>query len=61
MNARTEARAYAAAVGQKLRDALSKADAVEALVVLPLIADAAKLVQQIDALESAIASRKGDK
>ena len=41
---------------QELRDALKSASAVEALVILPLIADAARLQQQISSLITAMQS-----
>jgi hypothetical protein len=44
------ARDCAKFTAQDLRAALSKATAVEALVVMPLIGEAARLVQQIEAL-----------
>jgi hypothetical protein len=40
-----------------LRAALTGADPVEALILLPMIGDAARLVQQIEALISARAGR----
>ena len=42
---------------QHLQAALKTADAVEALVLLPMIADAARLVQQISGLIHARADR----
>jgi hypothetical protein len=44
------ARDCAKFTAQDLRAALSKAGAVEALVILPLIAEAERLTQQIEAL-----------
>jgi hypothetical protein len=44
-------------VVEDLRSALAKADPVEALLLLPMIADAARLAQQIDALIAAQNSR----
>ena len=41
---------------QELRDALKSASAVEALVILPMIADAARLQQQISGLITAMQS-----
>ena len=41
---------------QELQDALKSAVAVEALVILPLIADAARLQQQISSLITAMQS-----
>ena len=41
---------------QELRDALKSASAVEALVILPMIADAARLQQQIACLITAMQS-----
>ena len=42
---------------RELQDALKTADAVEALVLLPMIADAARLVQQVSGLIHARADR----
>ncbi len=41
---------------RELQDALKSAGAVEALVILPLIADAARLQQQISSLITAMQS-----
>jgi hypothetical protein len=49
----TKARDCAQFAHDDLRAALHDASAVEALVLMPMIADAAKLVQQIEALISA--------
>ena len=46
----TKARDCATFAAEDLRRALADADAVTALVLLPLIADAARLAQQIGAL-----------
>jgi hypothetical protein len=43
--------------GSELQDALKTADAVEALVLLPMIADAARLSQKISGLIHAIRAR----
>jgi hypothetical protein len=53
----TKARDCAQFVAEDLRAALTGADPVEALVLLPMIGDAARLVQQIEGLISARADR----
>ena len=53
----TKARDFAQFVAEDLRAALTGADPVEALVLLPMIGDAARLVQQIEGLISARADR----
>ena len=53
----TKARDCAQFVAEDLRAALTGADPVEALVLLPMIGDAARLVQQIEGLVSARADR----
>ncbi len=53
----TKARDCAQFAADDLRAALTGADPVEALILLPMIGDAARLVQQIEALISARADR----
>jgi len=53
----TKARDCAAFAAEDLRRALADADPVEALVLLPMIADAARLAQQVGALIEARAAR----
>lgn len=53
----TKARDCAQFAADDLRAALTGADSVEALVLLPMIGDAARLVQQIEALIFARADR----
>ena len=53
----TKALHSATFASRELQDALKTADAVEALVLLPMIADAAGLAQQISGLIHARADR----
>lgn len=53
----TKARDCAQFAAENLLAALTGADSVEALVLLPMIGDAARLAQQIEALISARADR----
>ena len=53
----TQAMHSAQFAAQHLQAALKTADAVEALVLLPMIADAARLVQQVSGLIHARADR----
>jgi len=53
----TKALHSATFAGRELQDALKTADAVEALVLLPMIVDAARLAQQISGLIHAKADR----
>lgn len=54
MSELTKALRSANLVGRELQDALETADAVEALVLLPLISDAAKLAQAVSVLIQAM-------
>ena len=56
----TQARDCAVFTADTLRRSMGPASAVEALVLLPLIADAAKLAQQVAALRDAIAAESAD-
>jgi len=53
----TKARDCAQFAVEDLRAALTGADPVEALILLPMIGDAARLVQQVEALIEARAAR----
>ena len=53
----TQARDCAKFAARDLRAALAKADPVEALVLLPLIADAERLAQAVGALMEAMGAR----
>lgn len=53
----TKARDSAQFAAEDLRQALTGSDPVEALILLPMIGDAARLVQQVEALISARAAR----
>lgn len=53
----TKARDSAQFAAEDLRAALSEADPVEALILLPMIGEATRLVQQVDSLLSARAER----
>jgi hypothetical protein len=56
IEALTQARDCAEFTHGNLRAALGKASAVESLILLPLIADAAKLRQQVEVLLAAVES-----